>query len=299
MHAPIVAVEDHAQPHTVVDSLSRAILAGFIASLTMLLLFLVAYNLARLLSAAPLPTWPAIERDSLIHPGSWVTGGDPGKASYLTGAMETPRLWLVNLTHNRLIDAGLNDVYLAAGIYIAGGLLWAVLYTLAEPHLSGSPAVRGMTFALIPALVSLVVVLPMLGAGPFGLGLGAGPLPAIGNLLLHGVYGAILGVVYGPLGDLDASTLERPGPVSRGSAPSSYERRAALLWSAGLLVGGLIGFAASTTTGGEAALTMAGQSNGGLVLSGALLGAVIGLFVGSFIGLGEHTPRPHPHPREH
>jgi len=286
MHAPAIALDHRSRPLTRSDAIARAVLAGFVASLTMLLLFLVAYNLARLLSATPIPTWPMIVRDSITHPGAWVTGGDDGKASYVTGVLETPRLWLVNLTHNRLIDAGLSDVYLAAGIYIAGGLLWAVLYALVEPHLPGSPWQRGVAFAMLPALVSLVVVLPLLGGGLFGLALGAGPLPIIGNLLLHAAYGAILGLVYGPMGDLDASTLERPATDRDEAAPSGYERTAALFLIFGLFVGGLAGLAASTLTSGQ---TLFGDSNGALILMGTLLGAVVGLFIGSFVGLGEHA----------
>src|SRR5829696_8996956 len=62
MHAPTVSVEAESRPQHGVDALSRAVLAGFVASLTMLLMFLVAYNLARLLSAAPAPTWTPLER---------------------------------------------------------------------------------------------------------------------------------------------------------------------------------------------------------------------------------------------
>ena len=140
------------------DSLARAILAGFAASLTMLLLFLVAYNLARLLASSP-----------LLAPD----------------ALALPRQWLTNLTNNRLIDAGLSDVYLAAGIYFTGGLFWPLLYAWLEPRLAGAPWVRGASFAMLPALVSLVVVLPLVGGGFFGMALGAGPLPIIGNVLLH------------------------------------------------------------------------------------------------------------------
>jgi hypothetical protein len=293
MHAPTASTEPQPRPRTGADSLSRAVLAGFSASLAMLLLFLVAYNVARLLSAAPILAWPELERRSIIHPASWVTGREPadlarGEAGYATDVLETPRLWLINLTHNRLIDAGLADVYLAAGVYIAGGLFWAIIYTWVEPHLPGRPWQRGVMFAMVPALVSLVVVLPLLGGGLFGLALGAGPLPIIGNLLLHAVYGAILGIVYGPFGDLDASTLERPADVDGGASRPSYEPTAALSLVGGLLLGGALGIIASITTAGT---TLMGGSTGGLILWCALLGAVIGLFVGSFLGLGRSAMR--------
>jgi len=262
MYAPAIALDDRSRPQTHSDAIARAVLAGFVASLTMLLMFLVAYNLARLVSLAPILATPS---------------GEP------------LRLWLANLTHNRLIDAGLNEVYLAAGIYVAGGLIWAVLYTLVEPHLVGSPMTRGVTFAVIPAMVSLVVVLPLLGGGLFGIALGAGPLPIIGNLLLHAVYGAILGIVYGPMGDLDASTLERPLPTHDGARSSGYERTAAILLVGGLVVGGIAGLVISTAAGGEAAPAIAGASSGGLILSAALLGAAIGVFVGTFLGLAERA----------
>ena len=289
MHAPTASIEAHPHARTGADSLSRAVLAGFAASLTMLLVFLVAFNVARLLSAAPSPAWPALERTSIIHPASWVNGnGQTGLAPDSVDALATPRAWLVNLTNNRLIDAGLSDVYLAAGIYLAGGLLWALIYTLVEPRLPGPAWRRGVLFAMIPALVSLVVVLPLLGGGLFGFALGAGPLPIIGNILLHVVYGAILGVVSGPFGDLDASTLERPDTRDGGWTGPSYEPIAALALLGGLFLGGLAGLAASFVLAGTGT-PPAGETTGALILWGALLGAVVGLFIGSFAGLGRTT----------
>ena len=286
MHAPTASFEVQPHARTSTDSLSRAVLAGFAASLTMLLVFVVAFNAARLLSAAPSPEWPALERSSIIHPATYVVGQN--QATSAPDAFETPRLWLVNLTHNRFIDASLDDVYLAAGIYVAGGLLWAVLYTLVEPRLPGPAWQRGVLFAMLPALVSLVVVLPLLGGGLFGLALGAGPLPAIGNVLLHVVYGAILGVVYGPFGDLDASTLERPFAREGEHAGPSYEPVAALALLGGLVVGGVVGLIASLMAGGTASSIV--EASGSMILWGALLGGVIGLFVGSFAGLGRSVP---------
>src|SRR5215218_9362953 len=51
MHAPTISIEDQTHARTSTDALSRVVLAGFAASLAMLLTFLVMYNVARLLSA--------------------------------------------------------------------------------------------------------------------------------------------------------------------------------------------------------------------------------------------------------
>ena len=99
MHAPSIEPRIGLDHHTGTARLAPAILAGFAATLTMLFLFLVAYNLSRLLARAP-----------IFAP----TGG--GVVSQ----------WLTNLTHNRLIDAGLSDIYLAAGIYVVGGICWMI-----------------------------------------------------------------------------------------------------------------------------------------------------------------------------
>jgi hypothetical protein len=261
MRAPIAVPHSAVAVRTARDSLARAILAGFAAGLTMLLLFLVAFNVARLLAGSRL----------LAAPG-----------------LDLPRLWLTNLTSNRLIDAGLSDVHLAAGVYFAGGLLWAILYAYIEPRLSGPPWVRGVTFAMLPALVSLVVVLPLLGGGLFGWALGAGPFPIIGNVVLHAVYGAILGIVYGPFGDLDASTLEQPIDDEGRPYRTQYERTAATFLVTGLVVGTLVGVILSMLSGEYAVQLPIGEANSGLILWGALIGAALGLFIGSFVGLGHH-----------
>ena len=79
MHAPTVtpATDGTAvRPRAASDALPRAVLAGFAASLIMLLMFLVAYNLARLLAVSPTLTAQPIE---------------------------PLRSWFDNLAHNRLI----------------------------------------------------------------------------------------------------------------------------------------------------------------------------------------------------
>jgi membrane protein DedA with SNARE-associated domain len=73
-------------------------------------------------------------------------------------------------------------------------VLWAVLYTRAGAgRLPGGPGTRGLLFSALPLAVSLLVVLPLLGAGPLGLGLGAGLLPLAGELFRNALFGVGLG----------------------------------------------------------------------------------------------------------
>ena len=82
---------------------------------------------------------------------------------------------------------------------VAGGGAGAVggaLAALAEPRLRGSAGVRGLGFALVPWLTSGLLYLPLIGAGPFGLALGAGWLPILGEAVRCAIFGISLGVLY-------------------------------------------------------------------------------------------------------
>jgi hypothetical protein len=260
MRARPIESPKHVATERAAGCVPRAILAGFAATLAMLLAFLMAYNLARAASAALPADAPS------------------------TGLA---RLWLHNLTHNRLIDAGRDDVYIAATIYLLGGLAWAILYALfAEPRLAGPGWVRGLTFSVVPTILSLVAFLPLVGGGMLGLALGAGPLPSIGNLLLHLVYGAALGALYGPFGDLDATTLR--GRVDADSAaPRSPDLAAARGLHVGLVVGMAVGLGGVFLGGGRPDGTLLGQPVAALILMSTLIGAAFGSVVGSFLGLSE------------
>ena len=81
-------------------------------------------------------------------------------------------------------------------------VLWAVLYArVGAVRLPGGPGTRGLLFSLLPLAVSVLVVLPLLGAGPLGLGLGAGLVPLAGELLRNGLFGVGLGASYALLLD--------------------------------------------------------------------------------------------------
>src|SRR6266542_2723660 len=93
-----------------------ALLAGFVASVAMVLAFGVAYAAALVLGRLPLP----ILSD-----------------------------WFRGLTNNPLIDTAGPNLYTATAVFFVGGLFWALLYGfVAEPRLHGKTWERGVQFAL-------------------------------------------------------------------------------------------------------------------------------------------------------
>ena len=136
--------------------------------------------------------------------------------------------WSWALVNNPVAERTADGVVLAIGANLAMGLLLALVYArYAEPRLHGPSWWRGMQFALIPWLLSLIVFLPLMGGGVLGMGVGAGPLPILGNLILHLVYGAVLGSSYAEATEdwLDDTEVDR---VNAAAA-----ERGAASWSGG------------------------------------------------------------------
>src|SRR5207249_3288705 len=125
------------------STVTLALLAGFVASVAMVLAFAIAFAAALVFGRLPVPIL-----------GSWFHG----------------------LTNNPLIDTAGPYLYAATAIFFVGGLIWALLYGLVfESRLHGPAWMRGLRFALIPWLFSLAVFMPLVGGGILGIGLGAGP----------------------------------------------------------------------------------------------------------------------------
>jgi hypothetical protein len=200
-------------------------------------------------------------------------------AALALGNLQQPLLagWFRGLTSNQLIDLARPNVYVATGVFLFGGLLWAVLYGLVfEPRLRGPAWERGVIFALMPWLVSLVVFMPIVGGGLLGTDLGAGPLPIVGNLLLHVVYGGILGSVYA------ASDSMPDGPIDGDDVWASPRSQI------GAARGVLIGLGFGIAIGLVASMLTSSQSLGinqlSMVPTMALVGAAFGGLYGSLNG---------------
>jgi len=92
------------------------------------------------------------------------------------------------------------------------GVTLALIYaTLVAPHLPGPPVVRGMAYSLAPWLLAQLAVMPMMGMGVFS---GSMQL-AMGSLIGHLVYGAVLGSVVG-----DGARVAQSEHRGLGTAPT-------------------------------------------------------------------------------
>jgi hypothetical protein len=84
--------------------------------------------------------------------------------------------------------------------FIVGVVVWGLLFAMYD-GLTTSRAywLKGILFGLFAWLVMMVTFLPLAGAGLFGSKIGAAAV--IGLLILHLIYGVVLGGVYGVLGE--------------------------------------------------------------------------------------------------
>ncbi len=247
----------------------RAVIAGFVATVTMTLTLAAGYFAALELGSPSLPSYAA----------------QPG-----------PPQWMWALTHNPVTELTRGALPAAFALHLALGLIWAGVYaTFAEPRLPGADWQKGVAFSLVLYILSLVVFLPLAGGGLFGLALGAGPLPILGNLVLHVVYGVTLGGLYGRLGDR-VLTESGTGRADEMATLARAERAAAYGIVIGAVLGAVVGISGGRLFGGPSGPV--GLAAG---LLWALVGGSVGAIVGSLAGLdgrgpGERASNHRPHP---
>jgi len=84
---------------------------------------------------------------------------------------------------------------LLAVVMLGINLLMSLLYAgIGIRYLPGEPWLEGLLFGLFPFLLWVLVLLPVFGAGPLGLGLDAGLWPLAGEALRNALFGLGLGM---------------------------------------------------------------------------------------------------------
>ncbi len=81
--------------------------------------------------------------------------------------------------------------------FIIGTVVWGGGFSIIQSALPGSSIVKGIVFGVGAWLIMMLVVMPMTGEGLFGLNIG--PHATLATLMLHIVYGAVLGSVFSRL----------------------------------------------------------------------------------------------------
>jgi hypothetical protein len=92
--------------------------------------------------------------------------------------------------------------------FAIGAIIWGGLFALLNPHLPGqSHWLKGIIFAVGAWLLMMIAVMPMAGAGLFGAQFGM--MAPVMTLVLHIIFGAVLGGVYGAESPKAAHQLQR------------------------------------------------------------------------------------------
>jgi hypothetical protein len=149
-----------------------------------------------------------------------------------------------------------------------------------EPRLGGPAWQRGVKFSLVPWLLSLIVFMPLIGGGFLGLDLGAGPLPILGNLILHAIYGAVLGVVWGSAESVIDLPHHQPYTEDLQSGRLS-EFGAARGLVVGLAIGVVLGIVGAMLVPQATGAAGPGMNPLAMIVAVGLTGAAFGGFVGS------------------
>lgn len=84
--------------------------------------------------------------------------------------------------------------------FMIGIVGYGLAYTLVFSKLPiGGHLVRGVALGLAGWASMMIVLMPMMGAGLFGMGLASGIMVPVATMMLHVIFGAVLGLVYSKL----------------------------------------------------------------------------------------------------
>jgi hypothetical protein len=90
--------------------------------------------------------------------------------------------------------------------FAIGTVAWGGLFALANDSIPGqSQIAKGVVLGIAAWLLMMIAVMPMAGAGFFGLNFGM--MGAIMPLMLHVIFGAVLGFVYARLDQTESQSV--------------------------------------------------------------------------------------------
>ncbi|TNF69279.1 MAG: hypothetical protein EP298_03845 [Gammaproteobacteria bacterium] len=83
------------------------------------------------------------------------------------------------------------------GHFVIGIVVWGILFAIIEGFLPGKYWLRGFIYGIILWLIMMIIYMPVMGWGFFAAKLGVQVV--IMTLVLHIIFGWVIGIVYGAL----------------------------------------------------------------------------------------------------
>ena len=130
-----------------------------------------------------------------LNPGRAVLAGVIGTAVMtMIGLYVAPMMGIPRMNPAAMLAGAMGGNLIAGWMaHFMIGVILAAGFAVAGRFLPGPAPARGALFALVPFLMAQLLVMPMMGMPVFS---GSAPL-AMGSLIGHLVYGAVVGAVYG------------------------------------------------------------------------------------------------------
>ena len=103
--------------------------------------------------------------------------------------------------------AGMMDAPLVMGWvahFMIGTIIWGVLFALLVDKIPGNTMVSAIIFSIGAWVLMMIGPMPMAGAGVFGMNLGM--MAPVATLMLHIIWGVVLGFTYQRLSGTSAPT---------------------------------------------------------------------------------------------
>jgi len=124
-------------------------------------------------------------------------------AMTLVGVYAAPLMGIPPMNPANMLAAQMGGILVLGWVgHLVIGIVLAFMYTaVALALLPGPGALRGALFSLAPWLMAQIVVMPMMGMGLFS----SSANMALGSLIGHLVYGAVLGALIGGVPEATAA----------------------------------------------------------------------------------------------